>query len=211
MELYYNPELMPDAEIKQTFVGREPMLKELLALVRRQPQGAGVQHVLLIGARGMGKTTILLLLRFGVLESDLRNRWQPVRFPEESYAITDLADFWLAAIQHLAYETGDTELAARGDALQSEFTPSVDLAGAALATLKDWSRQHAKRLLLLVDNLDMVLNQIGNTTENARLRDALMNDGTFMLVGGATSFFSRSARLRSAALQLFQDVESGCA
>jgi hypothetical protein len=112
-----------------------------------------------------------------------------VRFPEESYAITDLADFWLAAISHLAYETGDTDLAARGDALRNEYTPSVDLAGAALATLKDWSRQHGRRLLLLVDNLDMVLSQINNTRENARLRDALMNDGTFMLVGGATSFF----------------------
>ena len=189
MELYYNPEQMPDAEIKQTFVGREPMLKELLALVRRQPQGAGVQHVLLIGARGMGKTTMLLMLRFAVLDGDLHKKWQPVRFPEESYAVTDLADFWLAAIRHLAYETGDTELAARGDALRSEFRPSVDLAGAGLATLKDWSRQHAKRLLLLVDNLDMVLGQINNTRENARLRDALMNDGTFMLVGGATSFF----------------------
>ena len=95
----------------------------------------------------------------------------------------------LATISHLAYETGDTELAARGDALQSEFRPSVDLAGAALATLKDWSRQHGKRLLLMVDNLDMVLDHVNNTRENARLRDALMNDGTFMLVGGATSFF----------------------
>ena len=189
MELYYNPEQMPAAEIKQTFVGREPTLKELLALVRRQPQGAGVQHVLLIGARGMGKTTMMLMLRFAVLEGDLHQMWQQVRFPEESYAITDLADFWLATISHLAYETGDTELAARGDALQSEFRPSVDLAGAGLATLKDWSRQHGKRLLLLVDNFDMVLNQINNTRENARLRDALMNDGTFMLVGGATSFF----------------------
>ena len=189
MEIYYNPEQMPPAEIKQTFVGREVMLKDLLALVRRQPEGAGVQHVVLVGARGMGKTTILLMLRYAVLESDLHEKWQPVRFPEESYAVTDLADFWLAAVSHLAYETGDTELAARGDALRNEYRPSVDLAGAALATLKDWSRQHGKRLLLLVDNFDMVLNQIGNKTENARLRDALMNDGTFMLVGGATSFF----------------------
>ena len=189
MELYYNPEQMPASEIKQTFVGREVMLKELLALVRRQPQGAGVQHVVLIGARGMGKTTMLLMLGFAVLGSDLHEKWQPVRFPEESYAITDLADLWLAAISHLAYETGDTELAARGDALRNEYGPSVDLAGAALATLKDWSRQHGKRLLLLVDNLDMVLNQINNTRENARLRDSLMNDGTFMLVGGAASFF----------------------
>jgi tetratricopeptide (TPR) repeat protein len=189
MELYYNPEQMPDAEIKQTFVGREPLLKELLDLVRRQPKGAGVQHVVLIGARGMGKTTMLLMLRFAVLDGDLQKKWQPVRFPEESYAITELADFWLAAIRHLAYETSDTELAARGDALPKEFTVAESLADAGLAVLRDWSRQHGKGLLLLVDNLDMVLDQINNTTENARLRDALMNDGTFMLVGGATSFF----------------------
>ena len=189
MELYYNPEQMPDAEIKQTFVGREPLLKGLLDLVRRQPKGAGVQHVVLIGARGMGKTTMLLMLRFAVLDGDLQKKWQPVRFPEESYAITELADFWLAAIRHLAYETSDTELAARGDALPKEFTVAESLADAGLAVLRDWSRQHGKGLLLLVDNLDMVLDQINNTTENARLRDALMNDGTFMLVGGATSFF----------------------
>ncbi|HXM40518.1 MAG TPA: ATP-binding protein [Bryobacteraceae bacterium] len=189
MELYYNPEQMPAAEIKQTFVGREVMLKELLALVRRQPQGVGVQHVVLVGARGMGKTTMLLMLRFAALEGDLHQIWQTVRFPEESYAITDLADFWLATIGHLAYETGDMELAARGDALRNDYKASVDLAGAALATLRDWSSQHGKRLLLLIDNLDMVLNQINNTRENARLRDALMNDGTFMLVGGAASFF----------------------
>jgi tetratricopeptide (TPR) repeat protein len=189
VELYYNPEQMPAAEIKQTFVGREVMLKELLALVRRQPQGVGVQHVVLVGARGMGKTTMLLMLRFAALEGDLHQIWQTVRFPEESYAITDLADFWLATIGHLAYETGDMELAARGDALRNDYKASVDLAGAALATLRDWSSQHGKRLLLLIDNLDMVLNQINNTRENARLRDALMNDGTFMLVGGAASFF----------------------
>ena len=189
MELYYNPEQMPDAEIKQTFVGRERLLKELLDLVRRQPRGAGVQHAVLIGARGMGKTTMLLMLRFAVLDGDLHKKWQPVRFPEESYAITELADFWLAAIRHLAYETRDTELPARADALPKEYTTPESLADAGLAVLRDWSRQNGKRLLLLVDNLDMVLNQINNTTENARLRDALMNDGTFMLVGGATSFF----------------------
>ncbi len=189
MELYYNPEQMPDAEIKQTFVGREPLLRELLDLVRRQPKGAGVQHVVLIGARGMGKTTMLLMLRFAVLDGDLHKKWQPVRFPEESYAVTDMADFWLAAIRHLAGETGDDELTARADALPKEFSEPAALSGAALAVLRDWSRRHGKRLLLLVDNLDMVLDQIGDATENARLRDALMNDGTFMLIGGATSFF----------------------
>src|SRR5580658_2501155 len=37
---------------------------------------------------------MMLMLRSAVLEGDLHNKWQPVRFPEESYAIADLADFW---------------------------------------------------------------------------------------------------------------------
>src|ERR1039458_8575728 len=60
----------------------------------------GKPHVLLIGARGMGKTTMLLMLRFAVREGDLREKWQPVRFPEESYAVTDLADFSQIALPH---------------------------------------------------------------------------------------------------------------
>src|ERR1039458_816765 len=90
----------------------------------------------------------------GVLDGDLQKKWQPVRFPEESYAITELADFWLAAIRQLAYETSDTELAARGDALPKEFRVAESLADAGLAVLRDWRRQHGKGLLLLVDHLD---------------------------------------------------------
>jgi DNA-binding MarR family transcriptional regulator len=192
MELYYNPEQMSETEIKQTFVGRQWLLDELLGVVKRQPKGAGVQHVLLIGARGMGKTTLLLMLRFAVLEGELGKKWQPVRFPEESYGINDLADFWLAALANLANEIRNDGLLSKIDQLKAEYRDASDLAGAALAVLKDWSRKAKRRLLLLVDNLDMILDQIGNSEDNAALRNVLMNDGTIMLAGAATSFFKEA-------------------
>jgi len=85
---------------------------------------------------------MLLMLRFAVLDGDLHKKWQPVRFPEESYAITELADFWLAAMRHLSYETGDAELTAGSDALPKEYTTPEALADAGPAVLRDWSRQH---------------------------------------------------------------------
>src|SRR6266700_3468766 len=92
MELYYNPEQMDESEIKRTFVARQWLLDDVLSLLKRQPKGAGVQHGVIIGPRGMGKTTMLLMLRFAVREGDLSRLWFPVRFPEESYGVTCLAD-----------------------------------------------------------------------------------------------------------------------
>src|SRR5262245_45411823 len=110
MELYYNPNRMPESEIKETFIGRQWLPDELLEIIRRQPKGAGVQHVVLIGPRGIGKTTLLLMLQFAVRDSDLSKHWIAVRFPEESYGINDLADFWLAVASHLADESADSDI-----------------------------------------------------------------------------------------------------
>src|SRR5689334_14295098 len=95
MESLYNPDLMSEEEIKQTFVARQGVVDELIGLIERQPEGAGVQHAVIIAPRGMGKTTVLLMVQFAIRDRGLDAYWQTVRFPEESYGINDLADFWL--------------------------------------------------------------------------------------------------------------------
>jgi DNA-binding transcriptional ArsR family regulator len=98
----------------------------------------------------------------------------------------------MATLSHLAYESRDASLVATADALRTESSDAGALCDGAVAVLKDWCRKRKQRLVLLVDNLDMIFDQIGDSTENARLRDVLMNDGTFMLVGAATSFFKEA-------------------
>jgi tetratricopeptide (TPR) repeat protein len=193
MELFYNPDLMPEDEIKATFVAREALVDELVSLVEHQPDGAGVQHALIIAPRGMGKTTVLLMVRFALKDRGLGDRWLAVKFPEESYGVYDLADFWLEALDLLAAATNDELLRERSGRLKSDYPKGDDLQEAALALIKDWCREHSKRLVLLVDNLDMILEQINDERDNARLRDVLMNDGRIMMIGCAVSFF-REAR-----------------
>ena len=53
MVLLHNPAEMSDAEVKATFVARQRLIDELVALIERQPKGAGVQHIVIIAARGM--------------------------------------------------------------------------------------------------------------------------------------------------------------
>ena len=189
MERLYNPDLMSEKEITATFVARQNLIEELLAVIEDQPQGAGLQHVVVIAPRGMGKTTVLLMLRLAIRNSDLSEQWQVVQFPEERYSINDLADFWLEVLDHISVATKDVSLNARVQQLKNRYRRSEDLREAALALIKDWRREHTKRIVVLVDNFDIILEQINDERDNARLRDVLMNDDVIMLVGGATTFF----------------------
>jgi tetratricopeptide (TPR) repeat protein len=207
MEFFYNPDLMSEADIKATFVARQSLVDELVNLIKRQPDGAGIQHVVIIAPRGMGKTTVLLVIQFAVKDKGLSEQWQVVRFPEESYNIYDLSDFWLQILQHLATDTKDNELQQQIEKLPSEYPNNEDLQEVAYALIKDWRRKNKKRILILVDNFDQILQQINDERDNARLRDVLMNDGTIMLIGGATTFF-HEARAYDQPLYNFFKIEN---
>lgn len=189
MERLYNPDLMSEAEIKQTFVARQPLIDELMSLIEKQPQGAGVQHAVVVAPRGMGKTTTLLMVQFALTDRGLNDKWQAVRFPEESYGVSDLADFWLETLRNLAVAVDMPALAEQAETLTGKFPRNADLQEAALAVIKEWCRHENKRLLLLVDNFDQILEQIGSERDNAALRNELMNGGTLQIIGGATTFF----------------------
>ncbi len=193
MELLYNPDQMSEKEIKETFVAREALVDELVELIKSQPDSAGMQHAVIIAPRGMGKTTVLLMVKFAIKDCGLANQWQAVKFPEESYGIYDLSDFWIETLNLIAADTADTDLRRLADDLKKKYPNNEDLQDAAYAALKDWRQQHGKRLLLLVENFDQILEQINDERDNARLRDELMNDSTVMFLGGATTFF-REAR-----------------
>lgn len=192
MELLYNPDHMPEEEIKATFVAREQLVDELVALVESQSDGAGVQHAVIIAPRGMGKTTVLLMVKFAIKDRGLADRWQAVKFPEESYGIYDLADFWIETLNLIAADTADAELRRLADDLKTKYPNNEELQEAAYAAIKDWRRKHGKRLLLLLENFDLILGQINDERDNARLRDALMNDDSVMVLGGAITFFKEA-------------------
>src|SRR5215475_13546222 len=167
MELLYNPDQMPESEIKETFVAREQLLDDIIELIKSQPDGAGMQQAVIIAPRGMGKTTVLLMVKFTVKDSGLASQWQAIKFPEESYGIYDLADLWIQTLELIAADTGDADLRRLTDNLKIKYPKNDELQEATYAAIKGWRRKHGKRLLLLVENFDQILGQINDDRDNA--------------------------------------------
>ncbi len=185
----YNPAQLTPEELKASFIARHETLALLLRLLAEQKPNHACQHIVLVGPRGMGKTTLGLSFLQAVREdADLATKWQPVPFPEESYEISDLADFWLSALRHLAQATHDERWRDKADGLQDE-RDTERLATYALAALLDFCEEQGKRLILFVENLDLVFSQLSDERDVHALREALMEHAEILLVGSANTVF----------------------
>ena len=186
----YNPAHLTPDELKDSFVARQDTLAEMLRLIGEQTPGHPCQHMMLIGPRGMGKTTLGLRFLYAIEDDpDLSKRWQPVAFHEESYGIVNLADFWIHALRHLTRATGDSRWEDRAEALITDEGDQERVAAYALAELTDCSRESGKRLILFVENLDAVIGQIHDEREIHSLRATLIERSEILLLGSANAFF----------------------
>jgi tetratricopeptide (TPR) repeat protein len=182
----YNPALLSAEALLGEFIARRPLLETLLDTIRQNTAGQAPQHVLLVGARGMGKTTTLWAIAHSVnRDAGLARTWQPVVFDEESRRVGDLADFWLEAIRQWEHATkypGD-----RTKALLDQ--PGTDIEDRAREAFLDAVTRSGKRALLLIDNLNDVLASISDPEPLHRLRAFLMEESRVMLIGDATRYF----------------------
>lgn len=182
----YNPALWSRNEVRTYYIARRNLLARFLDDFRREKPGTRPQHRLILGQRGMGKSTLLRRLAIGVEDDvELAAQWLPLVFPEEQYNVATLADFWLNCLDAL----GDF-LEARGDiaevkALDAEveFLDRKD-GDCALQALLRMARKLDRRLLLLVDNIDLILERIKD--KDWVLREALQQHPELLLVGASS-------------------------
>lgn len=161
--LKYNPQLWSDDELRAIFVVRQPELAALLDAVRRTPPDSAPQHRLIIGQRGMGKTTLLRRLALAIRDdAGLSHDWLALTFPEEQYTVSTLTELWRNAVDALADALEDggapaAELAALDAAIAGiDDLPPAEREDAALALLTDWIASHQRRIVLLIDSTDLL-------------------------------------------------------
>jgi tetratricopeptide (TPR) repeat protein len=180
----FNPALLKPDELRSLFVARHAERDQILQHLRAA--GSSPQHVLVVGERGMGKTTLLLRVAYSLDEEPgLGRKWLAVRFDEEQYNLGELADFWLNCLEKIGEETGDPAPLREVDELVRSFK-GQELREAAFLRLRQYSVQHNQRLLLLVDNFDLLLARL-HVQEVRRLREVLQSESWLLLVGASAN------------------------
>ena len=204
----YNPALLPPDVLLSEFTARRPLLARLLDIIRANDPGEPAQHVLCVGPRGMGKTTLLCAIAATIKlhEPELAKQWQPVIFDEESRRIGDLADFWLECIRQWESETEPTLTRShRIDALLAKPGPDIeDKAREVFLGLVDAS---GKRALLLIDNLNDIFIAVNDAESLMRLRSFLMSNPRVMIIGAATRWFSDVTGLDKPFFEFFRPFD----
>jgi tetratricopeptide (TPR) repeat protein len=179
----YNSGLLCRQSLKYCFVARQDLLQSILTELRLEIP----PHRLLSGLHGMGKTTLLRRLAVAVEEeSALNSGWQPLTFPEEQYNVAHLADLWinsLYALIEMMDQSGNKE-AARQLENKTALLPKHDHISALNLLIEEADKNH-KRLLMLIDNIDLILRRLKD--ERRLLWETLRTEPRIVIIGTCTS------------------------
>jgi tetratricopeptide (TPR) repeat protein len=202
MEFKYNPGFSSDADLIESFVVRKPYLEMILENLRENTRSAN-QHVLVVGARGTGKTMLVRRVAAEVrTDSQLDAQWYPLVFAEESYQITSVGEFWLEALFHVADQTQNANWQTVYEDLRTE-ADEMRLRQRALAQLMDFADAQGKRILLVVENLNMLFAEQLGKHNDWELRHTLQNEPRLMLLGTATQRFEQIEAIQQAWFEFF--------
>ncbi len=188
----YNPGFLTDDELVASFCVRTSEFDSMVEMLR-DCTGSSNPHQIVIGPRGSGKTSLLLRIAAEVRRAaGLSSRFFPIVFAEESYEVATAGEFWLECLSRLAAQAprreGGPDLQRTVEDLRTNRDDRT-LAERCLASLLDFSDREGKRLVLMVENLNMMFRDIADADTGWRLRQTLQTEPRIVMLASATSRF----------------------
>ena len=203
----YNPGFLTDEQLRAMFCVRVGEFESLLETLRDNT-GESNQHAIVVGPRGSGKTTLLLRVALEVRsDPELSSRLYPIVFSEESYSVSTCGEFWLECLSRLAEQepprAGAPDLRRTVADVRRERHDRV-LRERCLGALLDFAEWKGKRLVLQVENLNMLFSDMMDPDAGWCLRKTLQTEPQIMMIGSATSRFGEIDRPDRALYDLFR-------
>ena len=170
----FNPgTFQSDAAVKKQFVVRHDEFDRVMEVLKDNIDAESCRHLLLIGARGQGKTMLLARTRAELRTGKtLAKRLLPVWFMEEAqHEIWGLADFWLETLVYMAAAVEDKTRAEELRATHRRLAESDAGAKAVAREARDGVLDAAdgRKLVLMVENLDALCDAMAGRGRIRRL------------------------------------------
>lgn len=180
-----------------TFVARHSLLDELKATIKNQATADTLQHWMILGSRGMGKSHLITMI-YHIVKKDpeYSSKWIPVLMNEEEQGVFSLPTLFVRIVTKLADELdkSDTENAKKvyaclEDLRRGRSSPDSVLEDST-AFLKDFVTEAGKRLLVLVENADDLFTKcMPNKNELKKFRKMLQHENYLLLIATSPIFF----------------------
>jgi cytochrome c-type biogenesis protein CcmH/NrfG len=193
----YTPRKTKFEVLEATFVARQSLLDELKTTIKEQATVDTLQHWMVLGTRGMGKSHIITMVYHIVKnEPSYNTQWLPVLMNEEEQGVFSLPSLFVRIVTKLADELDktDKEKAKRVYAcledLRRERSSPENVLENSIAFLKDFVTETGKRLLVLVENADDLFTKcMPNKNEVKKFRKMLQHENYLLLIATSPTFF----------------------
>ena len=203
----YNPGFLDDDELVASFCVRTSEFESIVETLR-ECTGSANTHQIVIGPRGSGKTSLLLRVAAEMRrDAGLSSAFFPVVFAEESYEISTAGEFWLECLSRLADQAPSRE---DGPDLRRSFEElravrdDRTLGDRCLGAVLDFSDREGKRLVLTVENMNMMFRDMADPDAGWRMRSVLQTEPRIVLLASATSRFDEIDNVKHALYDLFR-------
>ncbi len=205
----YNPGFLSDEELVGSFCVRLDLFESMVECLRECTGNANT-HQIVIGPRGSGKTSLLLRVAAEIRRNEsLSSRFFPVVFAEESYEVSSAGEFWLECLSRLADQASvkpnEPDLKRSYEELRR--VPDDQMLGdRCLGLIQDFADREGKRLVLIVENLNMMFADFVDKDTGWRLRQPLQTERRIILLASATTRFDEIDSPDCAFYDLFREL-----
>ena len=169
--------------IVENFIVRKSEFERVMDDIRSTDPSSSFQHYVFVGRRGSGKSTLLRRIQAEInIDDTLHVQYEVVNLGEEQsfiYRLYDLWDYVKRELSTFGYQFEELDFRTYKDEMTSY---TKDLHAQIITAL----RSKNKRLILLLDNIDRILDSRSGNLDAALFRELLINYHDIRIIGGST-------------------------